>query len=59
MNGGNDMKARARRIMSYFGHVIWQDSEGYFEFAKGDGTDYVFDNIHDAMRKIEEIKNNK
>ena len=46
----------AKRVMSYFHHVIWTDDYGYFMFAKGDGTDYLFDDIYAAMRKIEEIE---
>ena len=46
-----------KRVMSYFHHVIWRDSEGYFMFAKGDGTDYLFETLEEAMAKIEEIEN--
>lgn len=49
----------AKRVMSYFHHVIWEseiDGCIYYEFAKGDGTDYIFDDIYAAMRKIEELE---
>lgn len=47
---------KAKRVMSYLHHVIWRNEFGYFMFAKGDGTDYVFDDIYEAMKKIEEIE---
>lgn len=45
-----------KRVMSYLHHVIWMDGFGYYMFAKGDGTDYIFDDIRAAMRKIEELE---
>lgn len=47
---------KTKRVMSYFHHVIYMDCFGYFMFAKGDGTDYIFDNIYSAMEKIEELE---
>ena len=47
---------RDKRVMSYFHHVIWTDGFGYYMVAKGDGTDYIFDDIRAAMRKIEELE---
>ena len=49
-------KATAKRVMSYFGHVIWASDDGYFSIANGDGTDTYFDDIHDAMNYIEKIE---
>lgn len=46
----------AKRLMNYFGHVIYWDENGYFTFAKGDGTDYIFDGLRGALVKIEEIE---
>ena len=48
---------KTKRVMVYFGHVIWMNCDGYFCFAKGDGTDYMFLTVEDAMCKIEEIEN--
>ena len=55
------------RIMSYFGHVIYRNSAGYFTIAKGDGTDYVCETIDEAMNlcmvlhdiKHEDIEKNR
>ena len=44
-----------KRVMSYFGHVIWRNENGYM-IAKGDGTDYIFETIEEAMKKIEELE---
>lgn len=44
-----------KRIMSYFHHVIWY-GDGVYMFAKGDGTDYYFDTLEEAMKKIEELE---
>ena len=46
-----------RRVMSYFGKVIWTDGN-YFMVAKGDGTDEIFETIEDAMRWIEQKNQN-
>lgn len=43
----------AKRVMSYFGHVIWVDEFGYYSVANGDGTDTYFDDIESAMKHIE------
>ena len=50
---------KTKKVMSYFHHAIWMDEFGYFMFAKGDGTDYIFDDIYEAMAKIREIENIK
>lgn len=50
---------KTKRVMSYFHHVIWINDFGYFMFASGDGTDYIFDDIYKAMKKIEEIEDIK
>ena len=50
---------KSKRLMSYFGHVIWRNGNGYYTVAKGDGTDEVFETIEDAMAYIEEIENIK
>ena len=44
---------KPKRVMNYFGHVIYKDGFGYYMFAKGDGTDYIFDDIYQCMLKIE------
>ena len=49
--------ATAKRVMSYFGHVIWKDELGYYSVANGDGTDTYFDDIYEAMKYIEKIEN--
>ena len=41
-----------KRVMSYFGRVIWQN-EGSFMVARGDGTDEHFEDIYQAMAWIE------
>lgn len=43
---------KSKRIMSYFGKVIWWDGT-YFMVARGDHTDEIFDSIEKAMRWIE------
>ena len=47
---------RSKRVMSYFGHVIWTDEFGYYSVANGDGTDTYFDDIESAIKYIEEIE---
>ena len=49
---------RHKRVMSYFGHVIWMD-DSCFMVAKGDGTDEYFETIYDAMDYIEKIEEGK
>ena len=46
---------RSKRVMSYFGHVIWKFEIGY-GIAAGDGTDIYFSTIESAMKYIEEIE---
>ena len=47
-----------KKFMSYKHHVIWYNNSGYM-VAKGDGTDFYFNDWHDAMKKIDEIENAK
>ena len=47
---------KVKRVMSYFGHVIWKYDLGY-GIAKGDGTDIFFADIYGAMKYIEKIEN--
>ncbi len=47
-----------KRIMSYEHHVIWY-GDGFFSFAKGDGTDYYCETLEEAMEKIDKIEENK
>lgn len=44
-----------KRVMSYFGKVIWQNDFG-FMVADGHGTDLFFTTIEDAMAYIEKQK---
>ena len=46
---------KAKRVMSYFGHVIWQ-YDIWFKVANGDGTDTIFDDIESAMKYIEKLE---
>ncbi len=55
MKGDNTMD---KRIMSYEHHVIWY-GDGFFSFAKGDGTDYYCETLEEAMEKIDKIEENK
>ena len=46
---------KAKRVMSYFGHVIWYTGFSYC-FANGDGTDNHYLTIEEAMKAIEKLK---
>lgn len=44
---------RDRRVMNYFGRVIWVNEFGYM-VARKDGTDEYFATIQQAMKYCEE-----
>lgn len=46
---------KGKRLMNYFGHVIWKYDEWY-SIANGDGTDTIFDDIESAMKYIEKLE---
>lgn len=46
----------SKRVMNYFGHVIYKNDYGYMVAIRRDGTDEFYETLEECMRAIEEYE---